>query len=318
MDYSEYLNRTLSMLRSLDTDYEFTTRQVIKNNDTCLDALMARLPDQNIVPTLYFQDLYEEFRRIYGGDPLFIQDQCERILKRIDPVLHPIPDCYQLDFSDFEGLKDRIVCRIINRETNRMLLGDVPHRDYLDLSIIYYILLRTPEENGHDFATALIHNKNMDSWGVTEEELYELATENTPLLLPAKLQNIENMIDEIFGREKCHDTSLNEPADEDPLFFEDPNDPNGENDPELRQFCRDAVSACPMYVLSNPKRLYGAVAILYPGLLEECLAKLGCGFFVLPSSVHETILVPSAPVCTPNPRRSNPSAPWCIRSTGKM
>lgn len=49
-----------------------------------------------------------------------------------------------------------------------------------------------------------------------------------------------------------------------------------------------------MKVLSNTKRLHGAVCMLYPGVLKEMADRMGGDFFILPSSVHETILLPDA------------------------
>lgn len=48
----------------------------------------------------------------------------------------------------------------------------------------------------------------------------------------------------------------------------------------------------PMYVLSNDKQVFGAGAILYDGMYEK-LEKIVGDFIVIPSSVHETIIVPS-------------------------
>ncbi len=49
----------------------------------------------------------------------------------------------------------------------------------------------------------------------------------------------------------------------------------------------------PMKVLTNSKRSSGAVCILYPGVLEEVAAeRMGGDFYIIPSSVHEVILLP--------------------------
>lgn len=52
------------------------------------------------------------------------------------------------------------------------------------------------------------------------------------------------------------------------------------------------------YVLTNPMKLYGAACILYKGMLEQVAERIGFGFYVLPSSVHEVIIVP-ADKCRP-------------------
>ena len=44
----------------------------------------------------------------------------------------------------------------------------------------------------------------------------------------------------------------------------------------------------PLYVLTNTRGFYGAAAILYEGLLEQCVRKFPGDVFVIPSSVECT------------------------------
>ena len=47
----------------------------------------------------------------------------------------------------------------------------------------------------------------------------------------------------------------------------------------------------PISVLSNGKGLYGAACMVYPGVLEALGAEEGRGFYIIPSSVHEVLLL---------------------------
>ena len=47
-----------------------------------------------------------------------------------------------------------------------------------------------------------------------------------------------------------------------------------------------------MFVLTNDEGAYGSAVMFYPGVLERAREIIGCDYFVLPSSVHEVILVP--------------------------
>lgn len=49
----------------------------------------------------------------------------------------------------------------------------------------------------------------------------------------------------------------------------------------------------PMVVVTNEDRVNGAATMFYPGVMDEIGEKLGGNFFVLPSSLHETIVVPN-------------------------
>ena len=52
-----------------------------------------------------------------------------------------------------------------------------------------------------------------------------------------------------------------------------------------------------MYVLTNAIRQYGAISFLQEGTLQQISEKLQEDFFLLPSSVHEVILVKAAGLC---------------------
>lgn len=49
-----------------------------------------------------------------------------------------------------------------------------------------------------------------------------------------------------------------------------------------------------MFVLTNSTKLNGAVELLNPKEMDEVMDKLGEDFFILPSSIHETIIVPKS------------------------
>ena len=57
-----------------------------------------------------------------------------------------------------------------------------------------------------------------------------------------------------------------------------------------------ATLGVPMYVLSNTQKSLGAACILYDGVLKSCAARLGEAYYVLPSSIHEVIMVPVSAV----------------------
>ncbi|MBR4769287.1 MAG: hypothetical protein IK088_09985, partial [Lachnospiraceae bacterium] len=54
----------------------------------------------------------------------------------------------------------------------------------------------------------------------------------------------------------------------------------------------DSTPADAFYVLSNEESFYGAAAILYSKHLSETARKLGKDLLVLPTSVHEMIVIP--------------------------
>ena len=161
-------------------------------------------------------------------------------------------------FSDYEKVRQGVVYKLVNYEKNRELLQKVPHLPFLDLAIVFYCYLReTPVGN----ATVLIHNSHLKLWDCTMGELYRDARANAGRLLPARLEELSVMIKELSG---------------------------GQETP--------GQADVPMYVLTNTVRSLGAVSILYEGVLKSCGERLGEAYYVLPSSIHEVILIPASAV----------------------
>jgi len=161
-------------------------------------------------------------------------------------------------FTDYEKIRPTIVYKLIHYEKNRELLERVPHLPFLNLAIVFYCLLNdTPVGN----ATVLIHNSHMQMWNITCSRLYEDAKNNTQRLLPAELKTMAEVIRELS---------------------------EGLEEPENKEV--------PMYVLTNSRRTLGAACILYEGMLELGRKTVGEAYYLLPSSVHEWILVPESVV----------------------
>ena len=71
-------------------------------------------------------------------------------------------------------IRERIQLYLINPDRNEKLLREVPHREFLDLSVVYRLL--TIDEEDENLET--ISHQKLDELGMTEEELYQAAMEN--------------------------------------------------------------------------------------------------------------------------------------------
>lgn len=161
-------------------------------------------------------------------------------------------------FQEPERVRPTVAYRLINYEKNRELLQEIPHLPFLDLAVIFYSLL-TDTPVGH--ATVLIRNSHLELWGKNTSWLYEAAKENTEKLLPKRLVSMEDMIYELS---------------------------EGKQEPEY--------AGVPMYVLTNSRKSFGAACLLYDGVLGECFRRLEESYYLIPSSVHEVILIPASAV----------------------
>lgn len=160
-------------------------------------------------------------------------------------------------FKDFEAVKGRIAYRLVNLENNRELLADIPFIPYLDLAICFYYAFGDTQIGE---GAILIQRSHMEMWNTDVKELFELAQENTSKLYPVEIMRMRTLLESILGAKELEIIEDIEPAT--------------------------------MYVLTNKKRIQGAAAILYKDVLEDIAQKLGIGFYIIPSSIHEVILIP--------------------------
>ncbi len=156
----------------------------------------------------------------------------------------------------FSKMQSKIAYKLIHAEENAELLKQVPHMCVLDLAIVFYVIL---DVSSSGTATILITDDIAKTWGVEKEEIYKMAHQNTKKLLLPEFQTMRAVVADMLGEE------VGEHEDDD---F--------------------------MYVLTNEIRSFGAACILYDNVLEDIGNQLGENYYVLPSSVHEVIIVPES------------------------
>ena len=230
-----------------------TINHVIKNNGCEMDGLVIMEKGKDIAPTIYLDSFYELYT---NGENI------KNIIRQIEVIYEQNKNNVTFDVNilkHFDTIKDKIVYKVVNYRSNEKLLEQVPHKRILDLAVVFYFLL--DNEYGRS-ATALIYNNNLKNWNVTIDDVYKAALKNTPDLLHSKISSMAALF------EKC---GVNVDGEEVDLKDYVPSD---------------------MYVLTNESKLNGAACILYENVLYDFAQKLGADLYILPSSVHEVILLP--------------------------
>lgn len=249
MDYETFKTELLETLqRTAGEKKKVSLRRIEKNNGVFLDGLIIQREGENMAPTFYLEELYQAWE-----EEVTIEKVAEEILA-FAKLQKPETEISVKDFEDYERARNRIYYKLINYKMNQKRLEKMPHIKYLDLAIVFYYRVEGGRLHG---ATVLIHNNNLDTWGITRGRLLEDAVHNTSRKLPYTFQGMEALIAGLMG--------------------ESPEIPMGE---EL------------MYVLTNKEKCFGAAVILYPHVLSHIAGLLQGNFYILPSSVHECILVP--------------------------
>lgn len=159
---------------------------------------------------------------------------------------------YVYNYFNFEESKDSIYIKVINAEKNKDLLQDVPYRRWHNLAIVYFYLVDGKEDDKR--ATVLVRNSHLKSFEIDEKKLYETAVNNMKRDIEPKIFSMNELVHDLCGR--------------------------------------NIIEECPMYVLCNSIKLFGASLILDKELMKEVSGKLNGNFYILPSSIHELIVLP--------------------------
>ncbi len=246
--------------RRTGDNYKVRLNDVRKNNGIVLRGLTVMQDDSNISPTIYLNNYYEEYAKGRATLVNVVNDVMDTYYR--NKVNQSVDMRY---FLNYESVRRCVVYKLVNTEKNRELLEDVPHIEFLDLSIVFQCMI-AQEDLGK--ASILIHNVHMKLWDVSVENLYQAAKENTQRLQRYEIKSMTEVLYEIMS--------------------EDGQDACG---------CNDCMAECtgsiPMYVLSNKSRVEGAACILYPNLVEDFAEAIGSSYYIIPSSVHEVLLLPA-------------------------
>ncbi len=269
MEYELFLQSVREDLGDrLGPDYTVTLRSIPKNNGIIWDGVSICRKEEEISPTIYLNEFYQEMK-----NGLSVSEICDSIyrLYLTNPGL-PYLDSRVL--SSYQEIKDHIVYKLVNTRANAAFLTHLPHWEFQDMSLICYLLM---EQRVHGYVTALIHQDHLKSWGISQNELMRSALANTPRLLPPVIRPMSDVLKQL-AREAMGDEydetavdSLLEAADE-------------------QRMERNPVFPT-LYVLSNPAGVNGAACMLYPGEIRKFAAHLNQDLVILPSSIHEVLLV---------------------------
>lgn len=271
MEYREFEEIVIRRIKELTNESaEVTLHSVSKNNGIRLNGVVILRENEKISPTVYLEPFFEEYEE--GGD-------MEDIVSRIIRLCNEQRDGFDFDVEDFRNIdktREKIFYKLVNYEKNKELLLTVPYRRVLDLAIVYYVIVSCNELGS---GSILIKNEHLEFWNISEEELFAYADSNTPKKLAREIKSMSEVIAEYAGRGNAAE------IDEDGFtaaLIE-----------ELNEFSEEAPIK--MFVMTNKTGLNGAAVILYEGAVKSFAEKTGFDVYILPSSIHEVILVPATP-----------------------
>ena len=233
-------------------DATVTTNTVEKMNES-YEALTITPEGSHVGVNLNMDRFFEAYENGVSYD--------EVVNKATDVAEQGIKESPAVDIAsltNYDIMKEKLAMEVVSSEANTELLSKIPHQQIEDMAVIYRCVLTTGEEG---MSSVVVTNAMLDTFGVTAEQLHADAMENAPEIKPAVIKGMTEVMQEMMGEDLASIGFDINPADE------------------------------VMYVATVPDKIHGAGVIAYQDFMDQAAERLGGDFFVLPSSIHEVLLV---------------------------
>lgn len=251
---NELLQYMPDKFQNMEVCVEVTTRV-----NQVLDGLYLknRLSDIVSSPKIYIEEFYQKY--LLGENfEMLIQMAAEIMtFACIDNIKFPTMD------ADY--VRSKVVFQMINTDKNRELLDNVPHRQFLDLSIVYSLLLNA---NDNGIATFRITNQILEQAQLSEEELFHYAVQNTKTQMHTRIIPMELLLEELINR-----LPLEESA-------------------KMKKELEQTKTVPQMWILTNGVQNFGSGILLYKDIFEKVATSVKNDLYIFPSSRSELIVTP--------------------------
>lgn len=237
--------------------YEVQQNMVMKNNGVELQSIIVRSVGEVVSPTMYVDKFIEKIEK----EEMSVSEAAEKIFGLYEENKSPELGISISDLKNKDFILSHVEYYLVNGSRNRERLKEIPHRELLDLAVMYRVVIGS-NENG--VASFVVSDRMMEIANITKEELDEAAVLNTKKA-GFVVKKMEDIISEMIGMMEIPEET----------FDEIPDGPK-------------------MYVLTNNRRVNGANVILYEEILGDLADQLEEDLYILPSSVHEVLAIPSS------------------------
>ncbi len=256
-DFAQYVKKEIEQL-PIAEGCEVIIHKVPKNN-AIWTGITIRPEGGSIVPTVYLDDYYSGYQigKISARDAVMeIEEKYKECQLGPEVSVENITNVV----ADFEKVKFRIYPRVIATEGNETFLQNAVSRQFLDMSVTYRIDIADLFE-GKGSASIPINKSLMQHYGIDEEQLFRLAIINQREKGINDLGMVEVLKSMGYPTIMLPDIS---PKDD------------------------------PMHIVTTPDSLYGASFLLDPESLDKVAEGFGESFMIIPSSIHELIVIPES------------------------
>lgn len=259
MDYENFKEQFVAdvkdRLAEQGADVKVSVNEVNKLNES-YEAITVTPEGSNIGVNMSLEKFYDA---VQDGTPY--DSVVGKAVETISRGIEQRPDIDVAALTDYSQMKEKLAMEVVSAEANKEMLENVPHQNMEDMAVVYRFILSSDEEGR---ASILVTNQILENMGVTPEQLHADAMENAPQIKPAEIKGMSEVMAEMMGFDQAEMLGI---------FPVDPKDEQ-------------------MFVATVPDKVHGAGVLAYQDFMDQASERVGGDFFILPSSIHEVLIVP--------------------------
>lgn len=259
MDYEsfkeQFVEDVKDRLYEQGAEVNVSVHEVNKLNES-YEAITVTPEGSNIGVNIGIDKFYDA---IENGRPY--DEVVDKAVEVINNGINQRPDFDIDSLTDYSKMKETLAMEVVSAEANQEMLATVPHQNMEDMAVVYRFVLNSDDEGR---ASILVTNQMLETMGVTPEQLHADAMENAPQIRPAEIKGMSEVMAEMMGVEQAEMMGIFPVAPEDEQ----------------------------MYVATVPDKVHGAGVLAYQDFMDKAAERAGGDFFILPSSIHEILIVP--------------------------
>ena len=259
MDYENFKEQFVEDVRDRlyeqGAEVDLSVHTVNKLNES-YEAITVTPEGSNIGVNIGIDKFYDAIENGKSYDEVV-----DKAVEVINNGINQRPEIDIASRSDYSQMKEKLAMEVVSAEANKEMLETVPHQNIEDMAVVYRFVLSSDDDGR---ASILVTNQLLDSMGVTPEQLHADAMENAPQIKPVEIKGMSEVMAEMMGVEQAELMGIFPVAPEDEQ----------------------------MYVATVPDKVHGAGVLAYQDFMDKAAEKAGGDFFILPSSIHEILIVP--------------------------
>lgn len=225
----------------------------VESPDGMTDRLMVSVDDSKMSMAFRLKEIYQS---VEDGEDIdhAVYKMVNTIEDNISFVKEKEQDVKSF-ISDYEKVKDNTYLRLIPGDSP--ILKSTPHRMIEDMALVVNVHLDSFSDE-HGKSCVVVTKPLMEMYGVDETQLFADAEKNSLANEPIVFKPLLDMVKDLISKDEI---------------------PNPED------------VGIVTYIATNASGFQGAAVAGYPDFCEKAAEAIGGSFYMLPSSVHEFILI---------------------------